>query len=33
VYAAVIGAVAVGASIVVANELGDDQQRIEITSP
>jgi len=33
VYAVVIGAAAVGAGIVVANDLGDDQQRIEITVP
>jgi len=33
VYAAVIGAVALGAGIVLANDLGDDQQRIEITLP
>jgi PEGA domain len=33
VYAAVIGAVAVGAGVVLANDLGDDQQRIEIASP
>jgi hypothetical protein len=33
VYAAVIGAVAVGAGIVAAQGLGDDHQRIEITFP
>ncbi len=33
VYAVVIGAAAVGAGIVVANDIGDDQQRIEITVP
>jgi hypothetical protein len=33
VYAAIIGAVAIGAGIVVAQDLGDDSQRIEITFP
>jgi hypothetical protein len=33
VYAAIIGAVALGAGVVLANDLGDDHQRIEITFP
>lgn len=33
VYAALVGAVVIGAGIVAANELGDDTQRIEITIP
>jgi hypothetical protein len=33
VYAAIIGAVAIGAGIVVAQDLGDDRQRIEIDFP
>ena len=33
VYAVVIGAAAVGAGIVLANDIGDDQQRFEITVP
>jgi len=33
VYAAIVGAVAVGAGIVLINDLGDDRQRIEVTFP
>jgi hypothetical protein len=33
VYAAILGAVAVGAGVVISQELGDDRQRIEITLP
>jgi hypothetical protein len=33
VYAAIVGAIVIGAGIVAANELGDDTQRIEITLP
>ena len=33
VYAAIAGAILVGAGVVAANELGDDTQRIEIAIP
>jgi hypothetical protein len=33
VYAAIGGALAVGATIIIAHEIGSDRQRVELTYP